>query len=357
MRLIIFGISLVFTVGAFADSSVWALEGLRVAQAQVTTTSTMMKKAADKKAKKADNKQNVKKAKKAESQPSAKNTDAQSAKQGETSNKEEPSQPMVKKASPWSGMLYGWTEGGLKGSTPYTDWALRLKYKLNDKWTLAFTADLQTQWEDSLNFDFFDPHVMLSSGDLGMLPWGLKTSGYARAYLPLSTASRESDHIGMLRIGYTVTKPLGKLSLSYYAEPRFYFNGKGYTVGTDEVTGLQKPDVLENRDGSRAIRYRHYVKGEYKLSDTVSVYSLLGLWHNWNNNPSASEEGEDKYNSVVNAITETAVTYTGIKGLYIAGGITQLGPSLEDNGFAYLRENEGGTHPAAFVETVYNFSF
>lgn len=347
MRLIIFGISLVFTVGVFVGSSAWALEGLRVAQAQVTTTSTMEKKAVDKKAeaKEADSKQDTKKA------------DAKSAEQEEA--KEESPQPMVtlKKVSPWSVMLYGWTEAGLKGSTPYTDWALRLKYKLNDKWTLALTADLQTQWEDSLNFDFLDPHVMMSSGDLGMLPWGLKTSGYGRVYLPLSTASRESEHITMIRIGYTVTKPLGKLSLSYYAEPRFYFHGKSYTVGTDEVTGLQKPDVLENRDGSRAIRYRHWLKGEYRLSDTVSIYSLLGLWHNWNNNPSADVEGNGKYDSVVNAITETAVTYTGIKGLYIAGGITQLGPSLEDNGFAYLRENEGGTHPAAFVETVYNFSF
>ncbi len=349
MRLIIFGISLVFTVGAFADSSVWALEGLQVAQAQATTTSTMMKattstmmkKGADKKAE----------AKKAEPEKA----DAKAVKQ-EEAPKEESSEPMMAmstKASPWSVMLYGWTEAGLKGSTPYTDWALRLKYKLNDKWTLALTADLQTQWEESLNFDFFDPHVMMSSGDLGML-WGLNTSGYARAYLPLSTASRESEHITMIRIGYTVTKPLGKLSLSYYAEPRFYFHGKGYTVEKDETTGLQKPDVLENRNGSRAIRYRHYLKGEYKLSDTVSVYSLLGLWHNWNNNPS---DVGDKYDSVVNAITETAVTYTGIKGLYIAGGITQLGPSLEDNGFGYLRENEGGTHPAAFVETVYNFSF
>ena len=304
---------MVFAGGVFAESAAEITgqsESIRIAQVKVTTSSTMEKAAevkADKKTEGSQQKAVQKEVKKAVQQ------EASAAKMPEEKGQPSPQLKAKRKmtSSPWSGMVYSWTEAGLAGSTPYTDWVLRLKYKLNDKWTLAFTFDLQTQWEESLNFDFFDPHVMLSSGNLGMLPWGLKTKGYVRAYLPLSQASSESDHIGVLRIGYTVTKPFGKFSLSYYAEPRFYFQSNSYTVGTDEA-GLQKPDVLENRDGTRAIRYRHYFKGEYKLSDTVSVYSLFVLWHNWDHN--ASEE-EGKYSSVVNAITETAVKYTGIKDI------------------------------------------
>ncbi len=337
MRFIIFSICLTFAGDVLAEAKETALEKVQIAQAKATTSTTMKKAAGIKKAAQQD----------------------KAVKVPETTDKVSPDSEemeMEEKVtlSPWSAEVYAWTEAGVTGSTPFTDWYLRLKYKLNDKWTLAFTTDLQTQWEDKLNFDFFDPHFMLSSSNLGALPWGLKQKGYVRAYIPISEASRESDHIGMLRIAYTLTKPLGKLSLSYYAEPRFYFQSRSYSLEKDKVSGLEKPDTLENRTGHSAIRYRHYLKGEYPLSDTVSIYSLVGLWHRWDHNTS-SEEG--RYSRKIDTITETALTYSGIKNVFVGAGITQLGPSLENKGFAYLRENEGGTSPAVFLETAYSFTF